>query len=112
MVLQAHVSEVQRYLLTHWQPDQIDTLSVVGIIIGPVGGDDYAVTVSECTTTPRVTYNKTHSTTLEAQTEKEEDFIGLSQLRQFGESSAIEQSLMEPNILEFAFTLSINMGKG
>lgn len=80
MVLQAHVSEVQRYLLSHWQPDQIDTLSVVGIIIGPVGGDDDAVTVSECTTTPRVTYNKAYNTmaTLEAQTVKEEDFIGLS----------------------------------
>lgn len=63
MVLQAHVSEVQRYFLSHWQPDQIDTLSVVGIIIGPVGGDDYAISVSECTTTPRVTYNKAHSTT-------------------------------------------------
>lgn len=102
MVLQAHVSEVQRYRLSHWQPDQIDTLSVVGVIIGPVGGDDDAVTVSECTTTPRVTYNKTHSATLEAQTVKEEDFIGLSlELKQFmaaGESSAVEPSLMEPNI--------------
>lgn len=77
------MSEVQRYRLSHWQPDQIDTLSVVGIIIGPVGGDDDAVTVSECTATPRVTYNKTHSATLEAQTVKE-DFVGLSlQLKQF-----------------------------
>lgn len=62
MVLQAQVSEVERDLLSRWDLDQIDTLAVVGVIVGPVGGDDDAVTVSECATTSRVTYKPTHST--------------------------------------------------
>lgn len=56
------MGEGERDLLPSWQLDHIDTLAVVGIIIGPVGGDDYAVSVGEGTTTSRVAYNKTHST--------------------------------------------------
>lgn len=62
MVLQAQVGEVERDLLSSRQLDHIDTLAVVSVIVGPVGGDDYAVSVSEGTTTSRVAYNKTHST--------------------------------------------------
>lgn len=62
VALQAEMGEGERDLLPSWQLDHIDTLAVVGIIIGPVGGDDYAVSVGEGTTTSRVAYNKTHST--------------------------------------------------
>lgn len=62
MVLQAQMGEVERDLLPSWQPDHIDTLAVVGVIVGPVGGDDYAVSVGEGTATSRVTCNQTHST--------------------------------------------------
>lgn len=33
----------------------------MGIVIGPIGGDDDALTVSEGTTTTRVTYDTTHT---------------------------------------------------
>lgn len=62
VALQAEMGEGERDLLPSWQLDHIDTLAVVGIIIGPVGGDDYAVSVGEGTTTSRVAYNKTQST--------------------------------------------------
>lgn len=62
MVLQAQVSKVERDLLSRWDLDQVDTLAVVSVIIGPVGGDDDAVTVSECAATSRVTYKPIHNT--------------------------------------------------
>lgn len=56
MTLQVHVCEVQGHLLSSRQADHINTLSVVGVVVGPVGGDDDSLTVSEGTTTPRVTW--------------------------------------------------------
>lgn len=55
VTLQAHVSEIQRHLLTHRQSDQVDTLAVVGVVIRPVWRDDDPLTLSEGTTTTRVT---------------------------------------------------------
>lgn len=57
VTFQVHVSEVEGQRLTHWHPDQIDALAIVGIVVGPVGGYDDALTVSEGTTTAGVTYN-------------------------------------------------------
>lgn len=61
MVLQAQVGEVEKNLLPSWQLDHVDTLAVVGVIVGPVGGDDDAVGVGEGATTSWLAYNKTHS---------------------------------------------------
>ena len=55
MTFQIHVSEIEGHLLTGWQPDQIDTLAIVGIVIGPIWGNYDALTVSERTTTTWVT---------------------------------------------------------
>lgn len=57
MILQAHMSEVQSHLFTHWQTNHVDTLAVVGIIIGPVWGNDDTFTVSKGATTTRITWN-------------------------------------------------------
>ena len=55
VTLQVHVSEVEGHPLTNWQPYQIDTLAVMGIVVWPVGGNDDALTVGEGTTTSGVT---------------------------------------------------------
>jgi len=52
--LQAHVSEVQGHSFTGRQTDQIDALAVVGVVVGPVGGDDDALALSEGSSTARV----------------------------------------------------------
>lgn len=49
------MSEVEGHLLADGNPDQVDTLPIVGIVVGPVGGDDDALAVSKGTTTTRVT---------------------------------------------------------
>lgn len=55
------MGEIERDLLASWQLDHIDTLAVVGVVVGPVGGDDYAVSVGEGTATSRVAYNTQHT---------------------------------------------------
>lgn len=60
MTLQAHVSEVQHHRLSHRQPDQVDTLAVVGVVIRPVGRDDDAFTVSEGSTATGITWQAQH----------------------------------------------------
>lgn len=55
VTLQTHVSEVEQHTLSCWQPDQIDTLAIVGIVVGPVGGGESTLAVSKGTTTTRVT---------------------------------------------------------
>lgn len=54
--LQAHVSEVQHNCLSCRQPDQVDTLAVVGVIIGPVWRDDNAFAVSKGSTAAGITW--------------------------------------------------------
>lgn len=61
VTLQIHVSEVEGHPLSRWYPDQIETLAVVGIVVGPIGGDDNTLAVREGTTTTRVTWCKTHT---------------------------------------------------
>lgn len=60
MTLQAHVSEVQHHRLSHRQPDQVDTLAVVGVVIRPVGRDDDAFTVSKGSTATGITWHTRH----------------------------------------------------
>lgn len=55
VTLDVDVSEVEGHLLTDRQLDQIDALPVVGVVVGPVGGDEDGLTVSEGTPTTRVT---------------------------------------------------------
>lgn len=58
MILQAHVSEVQRHCLSYRQPDQVDTLAVVTVVIGPVWRDDDAFAVSKGSTAAGITWQK------------------------------------------------------
>lgn len=62
VVLQAQVGEVEENLLPSGQLDHVDTLAVVGVTVGPVGGDHDAVSVGEGATTSWLAYNKTQPT--------------------------------------------------
>lgn len=48
--------KVEGHLLTSRQPDQINTLFVMCIVIRPIGGDDNALTFCVCASTSWVRY--------------------------------------------------------
>lgn len=62
MTLDIQVSEVEGHFLSCWQPDQIDTLAIVGVTVRPVRRNDNSLTFSEGTTTTRVTCDTEHTT--------------------------------------------------